>query len=70
MRRTKIRPISHPGSYRSQGMIKTSALLDLKQAVLKENYEACANLIAIAREFGATRKEIENLLEDPRRAPD
>ena len=49
--------------------VKLTALLYLKQALLKEQYELCSDLIAIAREFGAKEVEIQNLLEDPRRNP-
>ena len=49
--------------------VKLTALLYLKQALLKEKYEMCADIIAIAKEFGARDYEIQNLLEDPRRNP-
>ena len=49
--------------------VKLTALIYLKQALLKEHYEICADLIAIAKEFGAKDFEIRNLLEDPRRTP-
>ena len=49
--------------------VKLTALLYLKQALQKEQYEMCSDLIAIAKEFGAKEVEIQNLLEDPRRNP-
>jgi len=49
--------------------VKLTALLYLKQALLKERYEMCRELISIAKEFGAKESEIERLLEDPRRTP-
>ena len=49
--------------------VKLTALLYFKQALMKEQYELCPDLIAIAREFGAKEVEIQNLLEDPRRNP-
>ena len=49
--------------------VKLTALLYLKEAVLKEQYEICAETISIAKEFGATPSEVRNLLEDPRRNP-
>ena len=49
--------------------VKLTALLYLKEALLKEQYEICSDLITVAREFGAARFEIEDLLEDPRRSP-
>lgn len=49
--------------------VKLTALLYLREALLEERYEACAEFIAIAREFGAQPFEIDQLLEDPRRMP-
>ena len=50
--------------------LKLTALLYLKEALVREWYEQCAEIIALAREFGAVDYEIDDLLEDPRRAPD
>lgn len=49
--------------------VKLTALLYLKEALFKEQYELCSDLISIAREFGAASFEIQDLLEDPRRSP-
>ena len=49
--------------------IKLTALLYLREALLDERYEECAEFIAIAGEFGANPNAIRNLLEDPRRLP-
>lgn len=49
--------------------VKLTALLYLKEALLKERYEVCGTLIGVAREFGAAQFEIDDLLEDPRRNP-
>ena len=49
--------------------VKLTALLYLREALLEERYEECAQCIAIALEFGAHPLEIQNLLEDPRRLP-
>ena len=49
--------------------VKLTALLYLKEALAVENYEACAGIIQVAREFGAGDFEVQDLLEDPRRAP-
>ena len=48
--------------------VKLTALLYLKEALQKEQYEVCPELILAAKEFGATQKEIRYLLEDPRRS--
>lgn len=50
--------------------VKLTALLYLKEALRKERYEACPEIIAVAREFGAANFEIQDLLEDPRRHPE
>lgn len=49
--------------------VRMTALLYLRDAMLQEKYEDCANIISIAREFGAHAHEIEGLVEDPRRVP-
>ena len=49
--------------------VKLTALLYLKEALAREQYERCAEIIAFAKEFGAAAFEIEDLLEDPRRSP-
>ena len=49
--------------------VKLTALLYLKEALWKERYEQCAQFIQVAKEFGAQEREIEELLEDPRRTP-
>ena len=49
--------------------VRLTALLYLREAIAKEDYEACAELIKIAAEFHAKPSEIRNILEDPRRMP-
>ncbi len=49
--------------------VRITALLYLKEALIREQYEKCTELIATAKEFGATPNEIRYLLEDPRRSP-
>ena len=49
--------------------IKLTALLYLREALLEERYEECAEFIAVARQFGAQPFEIQNILEDRRRIP-
>lgn len=53
----------------SRDPVKLTALLYLKEALLKEKFEDCAFFIEIAYEFGAQDREVEYLLEDPRRIP-
>ena len=58
----KRRPVmKHP--------IKLTALLYLKEALVKQKYEICGEVIAIAKEYGAADFEVRDLLEDPRRRP-
>ena len=49
--------------------VKLTALLYLREALEAQRYEACAGFIAVAKEFGAAEREIEELLEDARRTP-
>lgn len=55
------RVVKHP--------VKLTALLYLKEALSRENYEICSEVIATAKEFGAADFEVQDLLEDPRRVP-
>ena len=54
---------------RSRDPVKVTALIYLREALISERYENCADFIAIAKEFGALDAEIRALLEDPRRHP-
>ena len=54
---------------RSYHPVKLTALLYLKEALIREQYEKCAGIISVANEFGALPFEIQDLLEDPRRSP-
>ena len=49
--------------------VQVTALHYLKEALLKEHYEICQDVIAIAKEFGAKDGDVRDLLEDPRRSP-
>jgi len=49
--------------------IKLTALLYLKEALLKQRYELCPEIIAVAKEYGAVDFEVSDLLEDQRRKP-
>ena len=42
--------------------VKLTAILYLKEALTAENYEECAGIITIAREFGAENTEITEIL--------
>lgn len=67
-----IRTIPYTGSARIGGLkhpVKLTALLYLKDALRQERYEVCSDIIAVAKEFGATTSEVQRLLEDPRRSP-
>jgi hypothetical protein len=54
---------------KSRHPLKLTALLYLKEALIREQYEKCADIIAFAQKFGAVPFEIQDLLEDPRRSP-
>lgn len=55
---------------RAKHPVVLTALLYLREALIREEYEKCRELIAVAEEFGAQEAEISYLLEDPRRVPD
>lgn len=66
----KLNAIRAPGLTRiKKNPVKLTALLYLREALLEERYEECAEIIAIAHEFGAHDFEIQYLLEDARRRP-
>lgn len=58
---TLVRVQRHP--------VKLTALLYLREALRGERYESCPQFIAVAKEFGANQREVDELLEDPRRMP-
>ena len=43
-------------------VLKATALLYLKEALFKEDYESCNELIANAKRFGAQQSEIDEAL--------
>ena len=49
--------------------VKLTALLYLKEALVRQQYENCRDIIAVAKEFGAADVEVQDLLEDQRRTP-
>lgn len=67
-----LRTVEYPKPRRRLAVkhpVKLTALLYLKEALLRENYEICAEVITTAKEFGAADFEVQDLLEDPRRRP-
>ncbi len=68
-----VKTIEYPGIFGRKKVerhpVKLTALLYLKEALLKERYEVCTQTIAVAKEFGAADFEVQDLLEDPRRSP-
>ena len=57
----EVRTARHP--------VRLTALLYLREALRSERYEECAQFALTAREFGASQREVEELLEDARRLP-
>ncbi len=49
--------------------VALTALLTLKEALVREDYEICQQVIDVALEFGATQAHVFSLLEDIRRNP-
>jgi len=50
-----------------QDPVKLTALLYLREALLKEKYEDCAVLVTEAKQLGADAYEIQDILENPQR---
>jgi hypothetical protein len=46
------------GLYTGDQALRVTALLYLKEALVKERYEECPELIAAAKRFGATQRDI------------
>ena len=47
--------------------LKMTALIYLREALLKEEYEKCPVIVEFAGSFGARETEIKDILENPRR---
>jgi hypothetical protein len=47
------------GLYTGDAALRVTALSYLKEALLKERYEECATLIAEAKRFGATTRDVK-----------
>jgi hypothetical protein len=45
-------------------MLRVTALLYLKDALIKEEYEGCAELIKAAKSFGARQSEVSKVLTE------
>ncbi len=46
----------------SDAILKATALLYFKEALLKQEYEDCGELVEIARKFGANTSEIQAVI--------
>ena len=57
------------GQKQERNPLRLTALLYLKDALVRERYEECSEIIRYAYLFGAREPDIEALLEDPRRSP-
>jgi len=56
------------GLYTDEQALRLTALSYLKEALVKERYEECAELIAAAKRFGATQRDIRvNIAQSVRR---
>ena len=64
-----IKTMPNARTRKSYHPLKTTALLYLKETLIREQYEKCAEIVALAKEFGAADFEVAYLLEDPRRNP-
>ncbi len=46
----------------ADGVLKQSALIYFQQALKKQEFEACSELVALAREFGAETADIQAII--------
>ncbi len=53
----------------SDELLKATALLYFQDALLKSEYEECAELIAVAKQYGATQSDINDTIADYLRNP-
>ena len=67
----KVEETARPPTLRrvKRDPVKLTALLYLREALSSQRYEECPLFIAVAKEFGASHEEVEELLEDVRRMP-
>ena len=63
----RTRNTSPPYNRLTQMPLKMTALIYLRDALLNERYELCADIIAAAKDLGAEDAEIRDILENPRR---
>ena len=49
-------------SFKSDDVLKVTALSYLEETLIKEQYELCADLIKAAKEYGADKKEVQAVL--------
>jgi hypothetical protein len=47
------------GLYTGEQALRLTALSYLKEALVKEQYEECAELIAVAKRFGASGRDVK-----------
>lgn len=56
--------ITYNKSLSPDATLKVTSLLYFKDALKRERYEDCADLIKSAKQFGASQKEIRQLITD------
>ena len=44
------------------GILKVTALVYFKEALQQQEYETCAQLVSIAKKFGASQEEIQDTI--------
>ncbi len=69
MNTTNVRRLNLGVRRRRKHPLAFTALLYLREALLREAYEDCAEFIRVAQEFGADPNEVKLILEDARRYP-
>ncbi len=58
----KLTVNQNDGLYTGNEALRVTALSYLKEALVKERYEECAELIASAKDFGASTRDVRVLI--------
>ena len=68
MDRIVLRKAKNSRGGKNRDPVGLTALVYLRDALLREEYEICGFIIQTAKEFGVSDLEILNVLEDPKRS--
>jgi len=61
-KRKEVRTVKNNATLNEEVIFKVTALSYLKEALVKQEYEGCAELVDIAKKFGAQQGEIDGTI--------